>query len=190
REVCVRLQRQAESRLLPSAVIEPAPPVRQIDHPPPLRRGVHLGAVLVPLVRACRHDDTRIDFKRRVKMLELGNDIPLQVLPRLRTNVERRDEEAPVLEAIGEIGDVLWFELEEKLPDPPPLRSRLKSNPRVCGPDSCARHEAKSGLERVTDLFPIEEQVPPIVGIRETKPSGVIATSRLVIRALHEQIDP
>src|SRR5438045_2666717 len=79
-QVGVWLQRQAEAGLLAGAVVEPAPPVREVDHPPALRRSVCLGPVLVPLVRAGREDHTWIDFEWHVEMLELWNDIPFQVL--------------------------------------------------------------------------------------------------------------
>src|SRR5438552_3870999 len=139
----VRLQRQAKPGLLARAVVEPAPPVREVDHPAALRRRVGFCPVLVPLIGSGRQDDNRRDLKRRVEMLELWNDIPFQMLAGFGAHVEGHYEESPVLETIAKIRDVLRLELKEELAYTPSLRPRLKGD--SCGrlPNPDARHEAE-----------------------------------------------
>ena len=122
-------------------------------------------------------------------MLELRNDVPLQVLTGLGARVEGRHEEAPVLETIAEIRDVLGFELEEELPDAPSPRSRLKGDAGVCRPDPDAWDEAERRLKGVPNLLPVEEHIPPIVGIRKTKAARVVLAKHLVVCALNEQVE-
>src|SRR5207248_7936813 len=115
--------------------------------------------------------------------------VPLQVLARLGAHVERRHEEAPVLETIPEVRDVLGFELEKELPNAPSLWSRLKCDARVCRPDPNAWDEAERRLKTVANLLPVDEQVPSIVGVREAKSARVVPAEHVVVRSLNEQVE-
>src|SRR5206468_3661074 len=162
-------ERQPQSGLAPSAVVETSPPVRNVDDPASLRRRVGFRPVLVPLIRTRWHDHTWRDFKRRVQMFELRDDVPFQVLARFRADVEGRQEEPPVLEAVVEVGNVLRLEFEEELPDAPSLRPRLKGDASGRFPNARAWHEAQSWLKTIADLFPVERQIPSIVRVRQAE---------------------
>src|SRR5437879_6587795 len=112
-----RLQSQADAGLPTRSVIKPAPPVREVNDPPALRRGVYFGPIFMPLVGAGGQNHARRDLKWRVEMLELGNHVPLEMLARFGAHIEGRDEKAPILETVSEIGDVFGLELEEELTD-------------------------------------------------------------------------
>src|SRR5207302_9334835 len=163
--------------------------VREVDHPPPFGGGVGFGPILVPFIGAYRHDHARVDLERGVEMLELRNDVPLEMLSRFGAHVEGRDEKAPILEAISEIGDVFGLELEEELADAPLLGPRLKRNARVRLSDSQTWHKPERWVEIVADLLPAEPQVPAIVGIREGKSTRVIFSEFPVVASLREQLE-
>src|SRR6266568_3664415 len=122
-----------------------------------------------------------MDLEWRVEMLELGNDIPFQVLTRLGAHIERGHEQPPVLQPVPEVGDVFGLELEKELSDAPSLRPRLKRDSRARLPNAGARHETERRFEVVTDLLPIEKQVPTIVRIDKTESSRVIAAEPPVV---------
>src|SRR2546427_1459146 len=98
----VWLERQPQSGLAARSVVNPSPPVRAVDNPAPFRRGVRFRPILVPLIGTRTHDDAWRDFKWRIEMFELRNDVPLQVLARFGADVEGRQEEPPVLETVAE----------------------------------------------------------------------------------------
>src|SRR6476660_9524045 len=151
-----RFESHTEPGLLASAVVKPTPPVRQIDHPSPFGRRVHLSAIFVPLVRTGGHDDAWIYLERRVQVFEFRNEIPFQMLARLRSHIERRREEPPILQPIGEVRDVQGFQLEEELADAPAPGPRLKRDSRVRLPNPESRCEPELGLKSVADLLPVQ----------------------------------
>src|SRR5439155_18119572 len=102
------------------------------------------------------------DFERGVQMLELGDIVPLKMLARFRPRVERRGEDAPVLDPILKIRDVGRAELEKELADAPALGSGLECDVQIRLTNSSPWHKSESGLEIVADLLPRQCHVPTI----------------------------
>src|SRR5436190_21437992 len=107
-------------------------------------------------------------------MFELRDVVPLEVLARFGPRVERRCEDAPVLEAILETGDVGRHQLEKELPDAPALGPRREGDTQVGLADPGPRDETHGRVERLTNLLPVERDVPAIVRIIEPESAGAI----------------
>src|SRR2546422_6912673 len=119
-------------------------------------------------------------------MLELRDVVPLEVLARFGSRIERRREDSPVLDPILEIRDVGRAELEKELPNAPALGSRLECHVQISLANAGTRYESERRLETVADVLPAQRHVPTIVRVINREPTRAGACSdRLVVGAEH-----
>src|SRR4029077_8043040 len=146
------------------------------DDPRPLRGGVDLGAVSRPSIRSSRNDHAGAALEGYTQVLELRNVVPLQMLARLGAQVDRRREDTPRLDLVLEVRDERGFQLEEKLPDPPAVRPRLKRDRHVGLANAGSRDETEGRLKPLAHLLEIQRHVPAIVRIIELEAARASAT--------------